>query len=106
MSLYANAVQSLLQPDFVIGANIFPYQATRIAVRNGGIIEISMYVISKNVFRVVFLANDRCTRQSYFHSIAVAGYKIFQETSIRTIIAVRLINKVDALHRDIIGVLW
>ncbi len=44
------------------------------------------------------------TRQCYFYSILIARNQIFQKTAFRIIVSVCFINKVNALHLDIIRI--
>ncbi len=64
-----------------------------------------MDVVSENVLGVVLLANDWRTSQCYFDGTCITRNEIFQETSVRAIITVRLVYKIDALHWHIVGIL-
>lgn len=42
MSLYSDAVQSFLQSNLIVGADVLTYKTARIAVRNRRIVKICM----------------------------------------------------------------
>ena len=63
-----------------------------------------MNIIPENIFGIVSFTDYWSTRQCYFYSILIARNQIFQETALRIIVSVCFINKVNALHLDIIRI--
>ena len=63
-----------------------------------------MDIITKNIFGIISLADYGCTRQCYFDCILIARNQIFQKTAFGIVITVRFVNKINALHLDVIRI--
>ena len=71
MSLYSDAVQSFLQSNLIVGADVLTYKTARIAVRNRRIVKICMDIFPEYVLCVIFPADNRCPGKCNLHGIHI-----------------------------------
>ena len=101
---YPYAVKGFFHSYLKVRPDVFAYEPERVTICNRGVVIICVDVIAENIFGIISFADYGCARQRYFDCILVARNQIFQKTAFWVIITVRLINKINALHLDVIRI--